>query len=157
MEREVNLFPHVITANAMFRRSVFDKVGLFDERFPSAGGEDLDLGWRVHRAGYRMKYSPSARVVHRHKSSIRQLFRQHYRYGYGWTVIVRKHKDLFKNAGPSCWGVYPEDIRAFRAAVRDYVGSVCTRGLTQHTRFCFYHLIRQLGEYSGKFAATVSR
>jgi len=157
VERKVNLFPHVITANAMFRRGIFDKVGYFDERLTSAGGEDLDLGWRIHWAGYRMRYVPSARVVHRHKSSIRQLFRQHYRYGYGWTVIVRKHRELFKNAGPSFWGICPGDIRAFRAAVLDCARSMCAEGLTRETKCRFYHVVRQLGEYSGKFAAAVSR
>jgi len=157
VEKEMVILPHVITANAMFRRDVFDKVGLFDERFPSAGGEDLDLGWRIHWAGYRMKYVPSAKVVHRHKSRLRQLFRQHYRYGYAWTVIVRKHRELFKNEGPSCWGIYPGDIRALRAAVLDCARSMCAQGLTRDTRFRFYHVVRQIGEYSGKFAAAVSR
>jgi GT2 family glycosyltransferase len=158
VEKKVVLFPHVITANAMFRKNVFDKVGLFDERFPSAGGEDLDLGWRIHWAGYRMKYIPSARVEHRHKSRLRQLFWQHYRYGYAWTVIVRKHRELFKNTGPSSWGVYPDDIHALRAEAGEWMRSARSRGLTTYETKCRgYQVVRQLGEYAGKFAAAVTR
>ncbi|MEI6633347.1 MAG: glycosyltransferase [Chlamydiota bacterium] len=153
----VVLFPHVITANAMFRKDIFDRVGYFDERFPAAGGEDLDLGWRIHWAGFTMRYVPAAQVEHRHKSRLRQLFKQHYRYGYAWTVIVRKHREMFRNAGPSFWGVYPADIRALRAAVSGWACAAWSAGLTRETKFRFYGIVRQMGEYSGKFVAAVTR
>ncbi|MFD7732323.1 glycosyltransferase [Kitasatospora phosalacinea] len=40
------------------------RVGLFDEAFRSWGGEDLDLGYRLHRAGVPIVLSRAATAVH---------------------------------------------------------------------------------------------
>lgn len=48
---------------AVYRKSMLDELGGFDERF-FAYYEDLDLAWRARRKGWRCVYVPSARVVH---------------------------------------------------------------------------------------------
>ena len=48
---------------AIYRKSVFDRIGLFDEQH-FAYLEDLDIGWRARIYGYRNAYEPSAEVVH---------------------------------------------------------------------------------------------
>lgn len=48
---------------AVYRREVFNKIGLFDERF-FAYLEDMDIGWRARLSGYRNLYNPHARVYH---------------------------------------------------------------------------------------------
>lgn len=48
---------------AIYRRSVFRQIGLFDEAH-FAYLEDLDIGWRARIYGYRNRYEPSAEVVH---------------------------------------------------------------------------------------------
>ena len=53
---------------ALYRRSLFDDVGLFDERFFLAL-EDVDLDLRATLAGHRCLYVPDARVVHRQGAS----------------------------------------------------------------------------------------
>jgi N-acetylglucosaminyl-diphospho-decaprenol L-rhamnosyltransferase len=45
------------------RRSAFDEVGGFDEAY-FMYVEDVDLCWRLGRAGWRVGYEPRARVVH---------------------------------------------------------------------------------------------
>jgi GT2 family glycosyltransferase len=52
------------TANLSMHRAVFDEVGGFDERFPYPAWEDMELAWRLHRAGFRLEYRPSARAFH---------------------------------------------------------------------------------------------
>ena len=47
----------------LYRRSLFDRVGLFDEDF-FAYLEDVDLNLRINRAGLRGYYVPAARVFH---------------------------------------------------------------------------------------------
>ncbi|HEV2088496.1 MAG TPA: glycosyltransferase, partial [Cryptosporangiaceae bacterium] len=44
-----------ITANIAYRRAALEEVGGFDERFPRAYREDVDLGLRVTAAGYRIE------------------------------------------------------------------------------------------------------
>ncbi len=48
---------------AIYRRSVFEEIGLFDEAH-FAYLEDLDIGYRAGIYGYRNYYEPSAQVIH---------------------------------------------------------------------------------------------
>ena len=45
------------------RRSAFSSVGGFDEGY-FMYVEDLDLCWRLKRAGWRVRYVPTAEVIH---------------------------------------------------------------------------------------------
>jgi hypothetical protein len=48
---------------ALYRRTLFDEIGLFDEDF-FANYEDLDLDFRAQLRGYRCLFVPTARVLH---------------------------------------------------------------------------------------------
>ncbi len=48
---------------AIYRRKIFRKIGLFDERF-FAYFEDVDIGYRARVKGYRNIYCPEAVVYH---------------------------------------------------------------------------------------------
>ena len=48
---------------AVYRRSLFEHIGLFDEDFHSYW-EDVDLGFRAQLAGFRALYVPQARAYH---------------------------------------------------------------------------------------------
>lgn len=54
---------------ALYRRSMLEDVGLFDEQF-FAYGDDADLGLRARWRGWHCLYAPGARVYHRHSSSL---------------------------------------------------------------------------------------
>jgi len=56
---------------ALYRRELFDEVGLFDEDF-FAYLEDVDLAWRARWRGWRAIYVPSARVYHVHSATARE-------------------------------------------------------------------------------------
>jgi GT2 family glycosyltransferase len=61
----------VLSGAFMFiRRSVIDKVGLLDESF-FMYGEDIDLSWRIRKAGYLNYYLP-LRLLHYKGESSRQ-------------------------------------------------------------------------------------
>ncbi len=47
----------------MLRKSVLDKTGLLDETF-FMYGEDIDLSYRITKAGYRNYYYPGTRIIH---------------------------------------------------------------------------------------------
>ena len=49
------------------RRPVLDEIGLFDESFRSYGNEDLELSWRLQKAGVKLIYLPQA-VAYQHYS-----------------------------------------------------------------------------------------
>lgn len=58
------------TGSAMFiRRSAFDEVGGFDERY-FMFFEDVDLGWRLNLRGWRFVYEPASLAFHKHHASM---------------------------------------------------------------------------------------
>jgi GT2 family glycosyltransferase len=55
---------HFYTANVSLKRAALERVGGFDaQRFPYLY-EDLDLGYRLSRLGFRLRYDPGARAEH---------------------------------------------------------------------------------------------
>ncbi|MBY0522123.1 MAG: glycosyltransferase family 2 protein [Gemmataceae bacterium] len=50
-------------SSAFYRRDVVIHVGAFPERF-GAYFEDVDLAFRLHRAGYTVRFEPASRVFH---------------------------------------------------------------------------------------------
>lgn len=55
-------------AAALYRRTMLDEIGLFDEDF-FAYYEDVDLAWRAQRAGWHCWYTPYAQVRHWHSAT----------------------------------------------------------------------------------------
>ena len=53
---------------ALYRRAMFEQIGLFDTDF-FMYFEDVDLAWRARLAGWRCLYVPTARVCHHHSAS----------------------------------------------------------------------------------------
>lgn len=53
-----------LTGNASVRRDDLLRVGKFDESFTGYGHEDLELGYRLERAGIRILYEPNAVNYH---------------------------------------------------------------------------------------------
>lgn len=56
---------------ALYRRKMFDEIGLFDEQF-FANYEDADLAFRAQLAGYKALYVPAAVAYHMVGSTIRR-------------------------------------------------------------------------------------
>ncbi|MEG4021401.1 glycosyltransferase [Microcoleus sp. S13C4] len=72
--------PYGQTANLAVRRLVLQQIGLFRPYLTSGG--DADLCWRILReTSYKMYFAENAIVLHRHRSTIKQLQSQWYRYG----------------------------------------------------------------------------
>ncbi|HKG36836.1 MAG TPA: glycosyltransferase [Solirubrobacterales bacterium] len=58
------LGPWFQTCNVAYPREVLERLGGFDESFPSPGAEDTDLAWRAIEAGAPASYVPDALVHH---------------------------------------------------------------------------------------------
>ena len=63
-----------------YRRSVFDAVGPFDSALDvgtvTNGGGDLEMFFRVVKAGLPLLYEPRALVWHRHRRTMDELREQ---------------------------------------------------------------------------------
>ncbi len=76
-----------------YRRSIFDQVGYFDERFDAC--EDCEFNYRIDQAGLRCRLVPKLSIKYQPRNSLRGLFRQLYRYGRGRVRLFRKHPAAF--------------------------------------------------------------
>jgi glycosyltransferase involved in cell wall biosynthesis len=74
--------------NMSFRRSVFNRIGLFDEWLQSA--EDLEMFYRVLRHDLELIYEPVAVVQHQHVDDYWVLRRRLYRWGLGYIAYLAK-------------------------------------------------------------------
>jgi succinoglycan biosynthesis protein ExoA len=76
-----------------YRRSVFTRVGFFDETFDAC--EDVEFNHRLDRAGLRCYFTPRVRVSYHPRATLSGLFRQMARYGRGRVRLLRKHPTTF--------------------------------------------------------------
>jgi poly-beta-1,6-N-acetyl-D-glucosamine synthase len=87
----VNCLPIVSGNIGAFRRSVLEEIGLFKEGFI---GEDLELTWRIHKAGYRVAFEPRALVRAEAPHTLKGLWNQRVRWARGFIQTLRIHHDL---------------------------------------------------------------
>ncbi len=80
--------------NMAFRRDMLLKLGGFDEALdtgaPLPGGGDLDVFYRVIRAGHHLVYEPRYLVFHQHRRELEKLQRQYWTWGLGFMAFVAK-------------------------------------------------------------------
>ncbi len=64
------------SSHVSLKRSLFERVGGFDVRFPSAAVEDTELGVRLAEAGLELDYHPELLVLHDHPTTPSQSLRR---------------------------------------------------------------------------------
>ena len=81
-------------ANMAFRRDVLLDLGGFDDALDTGGslpgGGDLDIFYRVVRAGYPLVYEPATLVFHEHRRELDALRRQYESWGRGFMAFLEK-------------------------------------------------------------------
>jgi len=90
-ENETNKIEVLAGAFMLLRRKVLDEIGLLDEDF-FMYGEDIDLSFRITKAGYFNYYFPEAEMIHYKGESTRKSSMNYVRQFYGAMLIfARKH------------------------------------------------------------------
>jgi glycosyltransferase involved in cell wall biosynthesis len=79
--------PHFGTGNIAYGKSVLTEVGLFNEELRSA--EDVEIAWRILKAGHGIGFEPKAIVYHFHPQNLRKFLRQQEDFGES-SMIARK-------------------------------------------------------------------
>lgn len=80
-----------------YRRTVFERVGLFDESFDAC--EDVEFNHRIDEAGLCCVLVPTLAVSYHPRATLPALFRQMMRYGRGRMRLLRKHPETFSVLG----------------------------------------------------------
>jgi O-antigen biosynthesis protein len=88
-------------ASIAFRRELLETVGLFDEGYRPLYYEDTDFAFRIKKKGFKIRYIPESRLIHKenvstqglsdtfyyhyHRSRLRFIFKS-----YKWDYILNK-------------------------------------------------------------------
>jgi GT2 family glycosyltransferase len=80
--------------NLAILRRVILEVGGFDESL--GGGDDIELGYRIEKAGYLITFADKAFVWHKRRANLRAYLRKIYGIGYTRVVLGRKHCGLIQ-------------------------------------------------------------
>ena len=72
----VDAASYFYSSHASVKRMLFERVGGFDERFPTAAVEDTELGVRLADAGLELDYHPELLVLHDHPTTPAQSLRR---------------------------------------------------------------------------------
>jgi GT2 family glycosyltransferase len=96
---------YFLTGNASVRREDLVRVGGFDESFTGYGHEDLELGYRLQKAGIRILYEPHAVNFHwqdiPHEGQVEKMKLA----GRSTVRFYRKHPDFAVKANLGMTGV----------------------------------------------------
>jgi len=87
------------SCNVAIKRSVFEKVGGFDEDFRYPSFEDYDLCYRVRKLGYKILYNPEIGVIHLHSSTLKGVFRRAFMHGKEGEKFRKKRMGFSKKCG----------------------------------------------------------
>jgi GT2 family glycosyltransferase len=77
-----------------YRREVFDRVGLFDEEL--VGSEDDEFNYRLRSHGGKLFLTPAIKSFYHGRASLRALWTQYFRYGFGKVRVAHKHPKLVR-------------------------------------------------------------
>jgi succinoglycan biosynthesis protein ExoA len=77
-----------------FRRTLIDQVGFFDESLLT--NEDYEFNVRVRRSGGKIWLDPSIRSIYFARSTLSELTRQYWRYGFWKWRMLRRYPDTLR-------------------------------------------------------------
>jgi glycosyltransferase involved in cell wall biosynthesis len=110
-------------ANMAFRRKVFDKVGLFDDRLDvgAAGcSGDSEMWYRILAQGWACHYEPSVVVYHYHRRNMEDLYQQIHYYMRGHVAALLIQFERYRH-----WG----NLRRILISLPWYYARLAVKGL----------------------------
>ena len=139
--------PYVPAAALIVRRQALEDVGGFDTALHV--GEDVDLVWRLHAAGWRVRYEPSVEVHHPSRPTAAAWLRQRFRYGTSAAPLAARHGAAVAPLGISGWSALAWAlVVAGRPVVGAGVGAATTAALTPKLR-ALEHPMREVVRIAG--------
>jgi biofilm PGA synthesis N-glycosyltransferase PgaC len=85
-------------AAACFRTAVLRAVGGWSDVSVT---EDIEVSWRLQKAGYELCYEPRALFFIQTPRRLRDLYRQRRRWAQGMAEVLRVHKNLLGSRNPA--------------------------------------------------------
>lgn len=93
---------HIPGCNMSFRKKVLLEIGGFDPVYRNAG-DDVDICWRVQKAGYTIGFHPAALVWHHRRNRIKAYWKQQVGYGKAEALLEAKWPEKYNGFGHTTW------------------------------------------------------
>jgi O-antigen biosynthesis protein len=84
---KVRYTPWASGGSAIFKKKIWDKLSGLNEIYSPGYWEDIDIGWRAWKQGYKIIWEPSATVVHQHQSTFKKLDQN-------WLTLIKQRNEL---------------------------------------------------------------
>ncbi len=81
----------LVTCNAGYKKSSLEKVGLFDDRFKKASGEDRDLNIKILKTGGKLRLDKNILVYHDRDLTFRSFVTKNFNYGKAAYNIYKRY------------------------------------------------------------------
>jgi len=94
---------YVPSAAMVARTEVLRSLGGFDDEMQV--GEDVDLVWRLDEADWSVRYQPTARVAHRHRTRSLAWARRRFDYGTSAGPLALRHPGALAPVETSTWSI----------------------------------------------------
>lgn len=88
---------YFLTCNISLPASALEESGLFDEDFRKYGSEDLELGYRLWKRGYKILYNSSCTADHAHRLSLKGFCLRQVLVGQSFILFAIKHPELLQS------------------------------------------------------------
>ncbi len=110
--------------SAIFKRKIWDKLGGFNEIYAPFYWEDIDIGFRAWKSGYKIIWGKESQVIHDHESTAKKI-------NPAYLSLIKQRNELLFN-----WiNVTDSDL------------------VKQHRNFLFQHTIKHPGYFKVILAA----
>jgi cellulose synthase/poly-beta-1,6-N-acetylglucosamine synthase-like glycosyltransferase len=112
--------PYPQTANAIYRKEVFDAIGVFEQNWRSGG--DADIAWRMLlHSDYRIVTCDDSLIYHVHRSTLKGFFHQGETWGHGEVLLQKKYKAYYRDrTGDPTGEILREYSLLFRSVFRKF-------------------------------------
>jgi cellulose synthase/poly-beta-1,6-N-acetylglucosamine synthase-like glycosyltransferase len=90
---ELERIDFIDTYAAAYRRALLVEYGGFDTAFPIPSAEDVDLSFRLARAGHWLVFAPDAWVWHQHPATLGRYLARKARFGYWRALLYVRYPD----------------------------------------------------------------
>ncbi len=117
--RALRKVDYASACSLLVRRSVFESVGGFDERYFPAYYEDVDLALKLRQGGWAVLYQPASQLVHAESASTTSDFKSYLFRRNGRTL-----RRIWKSTLPAFEPRDPSDAVTLARAIRRAKGSV---------------------------------
>lgn len=152
-ENEIHDIEVLSGAYMFMRKSVLDEVGLLDENF-FMYGEDIDLSYRIVKAGYKNVYFPKTTIIHYKGKSTKKASIKYVKIFYNAMLIfAKKHYTGKKQFAFRLFISFAVYFRAALALLRRFFSAIYLPALDFVVIYLIYRLLIPVWE-NYKFEAS---